>query len=223
MNFELNQQVLLIIALAVILFYFMRNDDVEGYGRPVVGGSYGPVQNEIFWYPYPHQPTIENPGTTSSLTFFRNFQGLTNGQTNLNQNKLDSMESMVVKSIWFAQFRTDGRLYPIGYDKAQTVSIIVGNQTVVKNLPMQFNQSLNGQSYDRLHFNGGSATTDQSITPIFQAYMPNEIRLLTDIVIPPQVSFEVRVEGSTGIDYNDAAVVCALSGYGKIFSAGSSF
>jgi len=63
MNFELNQQVLLIIALAVILFYFMRNDDVEGYGRPVVGGSYGPVQNEIFWYPYPHQPTIENPGT----------------------------------------------------------------------------------------------------------------------------------------------------------------
>jgi len=47
--------------------------------------------------------TIEAPGTTSSLTFFRNFQGLTNGQTNLTQNKLDSMESMVIKSIWLSQ------------------------------------------------------------------------------------------------------------------------
>jgi hypothetical protein len=43
--------------------------------------------------------TIEAPGTTSSLSFFKNFQGLTNGQTNLTQNKLDSMESMVIKTI----------------------------------------------------------------------------------------------------------------------------
>jgi hypothetical protein len=52
--------------------------------------------------------TIEAPGTTSSLSFFKNFQGLTNGQTNLTQNKLDSMESMVIKTIWLAQFDTDG-------------------------------------------------------------------------------------------------------------------
>jgi hypothetical protein len=46
--------------------------------------------------------TIEAPGTTSTLTFFKNFQGLTNGQTNLTQNKLDSMESMVIKTIYLA-------------------------------------------------------------------------------------------------------------------------
>jgi hypothetical protein len=51
--------------------------------------------------------------------------------------------------------------------------------------------------------------------------MPVEIRLLTDIVIPPQVAFEVRIESNAG--YGTGAVVCALSGYGKIFSAGSSF
>jgi hypothetical protein len=51
---------------------------------------------------------------------------------------------------------------------------------------------------------------------------PVEIRLLTDIVIPPQVAFEVRVESNAGV-YGTGAVVCALSGYGKIFSAGSSF
>jgi hypothetical protein len=167
--------------------------------------------------------TIEAPGTTSSLSFFKNFQGLTNGQTNLTQNKLDSMESMVIKSIWIAQFATDGSLGVVGGIAQQTLSIIVGNQTVVKNLPIQFNQGLNGQAFDRLHENG--AFNSDQITPstaLLQTSMPCEIRLLTDIVIPPQVAFEVRVESNAGV-YGTGAVVCALSGYGKIFSAGSSF
>ncbi len=167
--------------------------------------------------------TIEAPGTTSSLSFFKNFQGLTNGQTNLTQNKLDSMESMVIKTIWLAQFSTAGVLQTFGADVQQTLSIIVGNQTVVKNLPIQFNQGVNGQAFDRLHENGASGS-DLIIpaTATGQNVMPAEIRLLTDIVIPPQVAFEVRVESNGGV-YGTGAVVCALSGYGKIFSAGSSF
>ena len=167
--------------------------------------------------------TIEAPGTTSSLTFFRSFQGLTNGQTNLTQNKLDSMESMVIKTIWLAQFSTAGALAPVGGAAQQTVSIIVGNQTVVKNLPFQFNQGFNGQAFDRLHENAGAFLDDSaSPTALLQTYMPVEIRLLTDIVIPPQVAFEVRVDSNSGV-YGTGAVVCALAGYGKIFSAGNSF
>jgi hypothetical protein len=167
--------------------------------------------------------TIEAPGTTSSLTFFRSFQGLTNGQTNLTQNKLDSMESMVIKTIWLAQFGTGGTLDAFGGLVQQTMSIIVGNQTVVKNLPIHFNQGANGQAFDRLHENagveisnviGGAATS--------QVRQPIEIRLLTDIVIPPQVAFEVRIDSNAGV-YSTGAVVCALAGYGKIFSAGNSF
>jgi len=167
--------------------------------------------------------TIEAPGTTSSLSFFKNFQGLTNGQTNLTQNKLDSMESMVIKTIWLAQFSTAGALDLFGARLQQTLSIIVGNQTVVKNLPIQFNQGTNGQAFDRLHENGGS-TSDAvfSQTQNAQITQPVEIRLLTDIVIPPQVAFEVRIE-SNAAAYGTGAVTCALSGYGKIFSAGSSF
>lgn len=166
--------------------------------------------------------TIEAPGTTSSLSFFKNFQGLTNGQTNLTQNKLDSMESMVIKTIWLAQYATDGTLNTFGGLVQQTLSIIVGNQTVVKNLPIQFNQGVNGQAYDRLHENGGTSNQGTLSTAEIQAVQPVEIRLLTDIVIPPQVAFEVRVESNAGV-YGTGAVVCALSGYGKIFSAGSSF
>jgi len=167
--------------------------------------------------------TIEAPGTTSSLSFFKNFQGLTNGQTNLTQNKLDSMESMVIKTIWLAQYDSTGRLLVFGSTGQQTLSVIVGNQTVVKNLPIHFNQGVNGQAFDRLHENGGTDFDSTLIaTAEFQRFQPCEIRLLTDIVIPPQVAFEVRVESNAGV-YGTGAVVCALSGYGKIFSAGSSF
>jgi len=167
--------------------------------------------------------TIENPGTASSLSFFKNFQGLTNGQTNLTQNKLDSMESMVIKTIQLSQFSSAGALALFGSRSQQTLSIIVGNQTVVKNLPIQFNQGTNGQGYDRLHENAGSVA-DNIVggTATLQTVQPVEIRLLTDIVIPPQVAFEVRIESNAGV-YGTGAVVCALSGYGKIFSAGSSF
>ena len=166
--------------------------------------------------------TIEAPGTTSSLVFFRNFQGLTNGQTNLTQNKLDSAESMIIKTIWLAQYATSGALAEFGGIRQQTVSIIVGNQTVVKNLPISFNGT-NGQAFDRLHENGGARTdfvTAPSATA--QTIQPIEIRLVTDIVIPPQVAFEVRIDGNAN-GYGTGAVVCALAGYGKIFSAGNSF
>jgi len=167
--------------------------------------------------------TIEAPGTTSGLVFFKNFQGLTNGQTNLTQNKLDSMESMVIKTIWLAQLSTGNGLDRFGGVVQQTLSVIVGNQTVVKNLPIQFNQGFNGQAFDRLHENAG-ARSDATIAPtnFLQTNMPVEIRLLTDIVIPPQVAFEVRIE-SNNAAYGTGAVVCALSGYGKIFSAGNTF
>jgi hypothetical protein len=167
--------------------------------------------------------TIEAPGTTSGLIFFKTFQGLTQGQTNLSQNRLDSMESMVIKTIWLAQYTTDGALRFFGDTSQQTVSIIVGNQTVVKNLPIQFNQGLNGQAFDRLHENAGMWTTGLvSGTDLLQIVQPLEIRLLTDIVIPPQVAFEVRIDSNAAV-YGTGAVVCALSGYGKIFSAGNTF
>ena len=167
--------------------------------------------------------TIEAPGTTSSLTFFRNFQGLTNGQTNLTQNKLDSMESMVIKTIWLAQFSTGDVSQNFGGFGQQTLSVIVGNQTVVKNIPIHFNQGGTGQAFDRLHENGGLLFDNNSAgSSIVQTIMPCEIRLLTDIVIPPQVAFEVRVDSNSAV-YGTGAVVCALAGYGKIFSAGNSF
>ena len=122
-----------------------------------------------------------------------------------------------------SQYNTDGTLVTFGGFAQQTCSIIVGNQTVVKNLPIQFNQGFTGQAFDRLHENAGlgfsSVGTASSAQQLVQ---PVEIRLLTDIVIPPQVAFEVRIDSNQAV-YGTGAVVCALSGYGKIFSAGNTF
>jgi hypothetical protein len=167
--------------------------------------------------------TIVAPGISSGLVFFRSFQGLSNGQTNLTQNRLDSSESVVIKTVTLFQLNEADRLFNFGGLGQQTMTITVGNQTVVKNLPIHFNQGNGGQAFDRLHENAGVLSDNVvSSSAFIQTRMPIEIRLLTDIVIPPQVAFEVRID-SNSANYGTGVVVCALSGYGKIFSAGNSF
>lgn len=168
--------------------------------------------------------TILNAGATTTLEFFKNFQGLTLGQTNLTQNKLSSGESMVIKTITFMQFSPGGEgdaPVNIGQNSVSTIDnmtidILVGNQRVIKALPISYNQGPTGQAFDRLHHNAGLITGTAT-----NSY-PLEIRLLTDIVIPPQTEFVVRLNGPAGSSFG-SAIICVLSGYGKIFSAGNSF
>lgn len=166
--------------------------------------------------------TISAPGTTNSVDFFRTFANKTPGQTNLTQNKLDSSESMVIKTITLFQWSSAGVLESWNTGAQCVISVFVGNQCVVKRLPLAQNAGRGDSSpFDRLHAysaieqSGAAGSTAQKD-------LPCEIRLLTDIVIPPQVEFYVRVEGRS-MALGTGAVTCALSGYGKIFSAGSSF
>jgi hypothetical protein len=155
-----------------------------------------------------------NTNASRSIEFFQNFQGLTLGQTNLTQNKLDSSESMVIKTITFMCFEESVAVAfgatSLAANFQMTMDVVVGNQRVIKALPISFNQGGSGQSYDRLHSLGGAGLKAL------------EVRLLTDIVIPPQTEFSVRINGSAFTNFADTAI-CVLSGYGKIFSAGSSF
>jgi hypothetical protein len=180
----------------------------------------GQQTTRVLWH------TITNPGTQSELQFFNSFQGLTAGQSNLTQNKLDSSESMVIKSLWFAEFDEAGVLQQFGGGGANgglVVDITIGNQKVVKSLPIHFNSSV-GEPFDRIHGMNNGVQGDTTFTALAtrQLNQPVELRLLTNIVIPPQVEFTVTVRG-TNIAYGDGSVVCALSGYGQIFSAGGSF
>jgi len=138
--------------------------------------------------------------------FFTNFAGKTEFQTNLNgTNKLDSGESMVIKSVQIIMNSATSNL-----TDHLNLNITVGNQVVLKDFDPSFNCSSRGLSFDRLH-SGFNSTTNL------------EIRLLTDIVIPPQVNFKAELQlGNALVAANDDITI-VFKGYGRIFSAGNSF
>jgi hypothetical protein len=137
--------------------------------------------------------------------FFTNFAGKTEFQTNLTTNKLDSAESMVIKSIQIVM----GSLVSNLTDHLN-LNITVGNQVVLKDFDPSFNCSSRGLAFDRLH-SGFNSTTNL------------EVRLLTEIVIPPQVNFKAELQLSNALLAAGDDVTIILKGYGRIFSAGNSF
>lgn len=137
--------------------------------------------------------------------FFTNFAGKTEFQTNLTTNKLDSAESMVIKSIQLISGATS-----LPLQDHILLNVTVGNQVVIKDFDCSFNATNRGLSFDRLHSGFSSGET-------------LEVRLLTDIVIPPQVNFKATLQiANTGVLLNDD-ITLIFKGYGRIFSAGNSF
>jgi len=137
--------------------------------------------------------------------FFTNFAGKTEIQTNLTTNKLDSAESMVIKSIQII-----GNLTATDLAQHLNLNVTVGNQVVIKDFDPSFNATNRGLAFDRLHsgFNNGTVL---------------ELRLLTDIVIPPQVNFKATLQLSNALVALNDDITIIFKGYGRIFSAGASF
>lgn len=156
---------------------------------------------------YIYDTALPGVGGTK-VTFFQNFAGKTQFQTNLTTNKLDSMESMVIKSIYIVLY--PGTANPLNLSGHSNLNIYVGNQCVLKDLDVSFNVSNTGLAFDRLH---GSLNNFWIV----------EVRLLTDIVIPPQVNFKAEFELAENTAIADTSITLGLKGYGKIFSAGMSF
>jgi hypothetical protein len=137
--------------------------------------------------------------------FFTNFAGKTEFQTNLTTNKLDSAESMVIKSIQIIMGSATSNLAD-----HLNLNITVGNQVVLKDFDPSFNSLNRGLSFDRLHSG-------------FYSGANVEVRLLTDIVIPPQVNFKATLQISNALVALNDDVTIVFKGYGRIFSAGNSF
>jgi hypothetical protein len=137
--------------------------------------------------------------------FFTNFAGKTEFQTNLTTNKLDSAESMVIKSIQIIMNSTTSNL-----NDHLNLNITVGNQVVVKDFDPSFNASNRGLAFDRLHSGVNNGVN-------------LEVRLLTEIVIPPQVNFKATLQLSNALVALSDDITVIFKGYGRIFSAGASF
>jgi hypothetical protein len=90
------------------------------------------------------------------------------------------------------------------------LNITVGNQVVLKDFDPSFNATSRGLAFDRLHSGFNSSTN-------------LEVRLLTEIVIPPQVNFKATLQLSNALVAVNDDVTIIFKGYGRIFSAGNSF
>lgn len=140
----------------------------------------------------------------TTFNFFQTFAGKTDLQSNLTTNKLDSSESMVIKSIFI-----NGNI-TAGLTGHSNLNITVGNQVVLKDFNLAFNSTNRGVSFDRLH---SGLNSGESV----------EVRLLTDIVIPPQVNFKATLELAEGGTLVGENLTLGFKGYGVIFSAGNTF
>jgi hypothetical protein len=149
--------------------------------------------------------TVNATAGQTFFEFFTNFAGKNEFETNLTTNKLDSSESMVIKSIQIIMNSSTADLRD-----HLNLNIQVGNQTVIKDFDPSFNSTSRGLSFDRLH-TGFTSTGNL------------ELRLLTDIVIPPQVNFKATLQTSNLLVALNDDITIVFKGYGRIFSAGNSF
>jgi hypothetical protein len=128
--------------------------------------------------------------------------------TNLTDNRFDPGEGLVVKELFVYNLETTAaNICPIAnrYISLATVDILIGNNRVVKSLPL---------------FAGSGFTIINNLNPTNNANY-SAIRLLTNIVIPPQIQFFVNITlpaAPSAAATKDAIFRVALKGYGKLFN-----
>jgi hypothetical protein len=140
--------------------------------------------------------------------------------TNINDNRFEPGEGMVIKEIGFANLTaTAANIIPMS-DSTFTlalIDIIVGNQRVVKDLPL---------------FAGGAISTINNINTrtnvASELKRYNVMRLFTNIVIPPQIQFFVNLRApwaptADTADQSAEALRCYLKGYGKLFNSRNNY
>ena len=148
--------------------------------------------------------TVFDTVTTSRsrFSFFRDFSGKTNLEANVNRNKLDSEETMVIQEILLTQESLGG----IVFDGFAILNAVIGNQRVIKDLPVQFETAPGLQSYPVKHL------TAKYIS----------LPMISQIVIPPDTEFEVTLEVQKKA-IADTKVKCVLVGYGRLYNSNTSF
>jgi hypothetical protein len=132
--------------------------------------------------------------------------------TNINDNRFEPGEGMVIKEIAFVNYSaTNAANLNTSITALALIDIVVGNQRVVKDLPL-----LAGSTISPIN----NINTKISGT---EAGLFNCMRLFTNIIIPPQIQFFVNVR----LPYAPVAaeagesmsfVRCYLKGYGKLFN-----
>jgi hypothetical protein len=170
--------------------------------------------------------TLPNTGTNvgTSLDYFSQVSGksslLIGGQpaTNLTDNRFEPGEGMVVKEIGFYNmYVSEAPGTPSILDSTifglSLLNFYIGNNRVLKDLPLLVGQTTTATN----NINTVTTTTSNTNGRRFLS-----VRLMTNIVIPPQVQFYANLRLPFGGSNVDGAGVGPLrmyvKGYGKLFN-----
>lgn len=141
--------------------------------------------------------TTDYAAGPGQANFFREFSGKTLTESNVTTNKLDSNEVMVVKNIVLSSGDSQ-------FTEAPLLDFYVGGQRVIKELPLIF------------------GSPEFTFEPIYNSANSQYIslRLLTNIVIPPQIEYYAVIRHLTPVAESHTLT---LQGYGLLFNSGNTY
>jgi hypothetical protein len=159
----------------------------------------------------------DTTGSSVGLTtanFFDQVTSKTYPATNLDQNRFQPGEGMVIKEIGFVDLL--GILSFQTQDAFAILDFFVGNNRVIKDLPLTAFSTLAA-----LNPLNKVPSTTLGNTPIIGTFL----RLRTNIVIPPQIQFKatLRFIAPTGTELNPVNIKMSIKGYGKLFNPGQNY
>jgi hypothetical protein len=170
--------------------------------------------------------TLPNSGTNvgTSLDYFSQVSGksslLINGQpaTNLTDNRFEPGEGMVVKEIGFVNmYVTEApgsvNVLDTSVFGLSLLNFYIGNNRVLKDLPLLVGQTTTA-------FNNINTITSQTQNTNNARFL--SIRLMTNIVIPPQIQFYANLRlpfgGANLAGQGIGPLRMYVKGYGKLFN-----
>lgn len=140
----------------------------------------------------------------NQYTFFSAVQSKTFPATNIQDNRFEPGEGMVVKEIVISNVQgTTPAAVVNTYLGSSIMNLYIGNNRVIKDLPL---------------WACGGLTAINNLNPALSTNTTG-VRLLTNLVIPPQVQFlltiqtPVAVAAAQNVDFR-----VYLKGYGKLFN-----
>lgn len=148
----------------------------------------------------------------TTATFFDQVTSKTYPATNLDQNRFQPGEGMVIKEIAFSNVLVGGVILQ-GQSAFAVMDFFVGNNRVIKDLPLTA-------------FSTIAALNPLNKVPVFfETREGTYIRLRTNIVIPPQIQFKatIRFIAPTGTVQTPANLKMSIKGYGKLFNPNSNY
>jgi hypothetical protein len=162
------------------------------------------------------------PIGTTSATLFDQLGSKVFPATNLDQNRFQPGEGMVIKEIAIQDLNSGTPANFQGTFLALAViDVFIGNNRVIKSLPLTAFSTiaaLNPLNTPYAGINNGSA----------QRGSGTAIRLRTNLVIPPQVQFYATIRfpvgvGVTGPPPQQVNLKMSFKGYGKLFNPGQNY